>query len=147
MADASRSLAASHGPVGPIGSFLERFRRSAGVPASVGGDISVELASVFLTLDQIEREVVALRERSEAEATQRSHEAQEEVERIVVEGRERADSERDDALKAGLQAADAETTAILRRAETDAAGIRRAGERRMARFVDEVLARVFEVAP
>lgn len=147
MADVSRPLAASHGPVGPIGSFLERFRRTAGVPASVGGDTSVELASVFLALDQIEREVAALRKRSEAETAERLHEAQEEAERIVAEGHARADAERDDALKAGLRAADAETVATLRRAKADAAGIRRAGERRLARFVDEVLARVFEVAP
>lgn len=147
MADASRSFAAGHGPVGPIGSFLDRFRRSAGVPASVGGDISVELASVFLAFDEIEREAAALREHSEAAATDRLHEADEEAQRIVAQGRARADSERDDAFKAGLRAADAETVAILRRAEADAEGIRLAGDQRLARFVDEVLARVFEDAP
>jgi len=61
-----------------MGSFLERFRRSAGVPASVGGDISAELASVFLALDEIEREVGALREHSEAAAAERLYEAEEE---------------------------------------------------------------------
>jgi vacuolar-type H+-ATPase subunit H len=147
MADASRPLGASHGPVGPIGSFLERFRRSAGVPASVGGDVFVELASVLLALDEIEREVAALREHSAAAAAERLYEAEEEAQRIVADGRGRADSERDDALRAGLQAADAETVAILRRAEADAEEIRRAGEQRLARFVDEVLVRVFEVAP
>jgi vacuolar-type H+-ATPase subunit H len=130
-----------------MGSFLERFRRSAGVPASVGGDISAELASVFLALDEIEREVGALREHSEAAAAERLYEAEAEAQRIVAEGRARADSERDEALRAGVQAADAEAVAILRRAGADAEGIRRAGEQRLPRFVDEVLARVFEVAP
>jgi vacuolar-type H+-ATPase subunit H len=147
MADAARPFAAGQGPVGPIGSFLDRFRRSAGVPASVGGDASVELASIFLALDELEREVAALREHSEATAAERLREAEEEAQRIVAEGRAGADSERDDALKAGLRAADAETVAILRRAEADTERIRRAGGQRLARFVDEVLVRVFEVAP
>jgi vacuolar-type H+-ATPase subunit H len=150
MADVSRPFAAGLGPVGPvgpIGSFLERFRRSAGVPAAAGGDVSVELAPVFLALDQIEHEAAALRVRSEAAAAERLHKAQEEADRIVAEGCERADSERDDALKTGLRAADAEAVSILRRAEADAAEIRRSGQRRLGRFVDEVLARVFEAAP
>ncbi len=146
MVDAARPFAAGQGPVGPIGSFLDRFRRSAGVPASVGEDASAELASVFLVLDEIEREVAASRVQSETTASERLREAEEEAERIVAEGRARAESERDDALKAGLRAVDAETVAILRRAEADAERIRRTGGQRLARFVDEVLVRVFEVA-
>ncbi|MGZ4422218.1 MAG: hypothetical protein ACXVE0_14530 [Gaiellaceae bacterium] len=91
--------------------------------------------------------MASLRVQSEAAAVERLRDAAEEAERIVAEGRARANSERDDALKAGLRAADAETVAILRRAEADAERIRRAGGQRLAGFVDEVLVRVFEVAP
>ena len=143
----SATLGPRHGPVGPIAGFLERFRRSAGVPAAVGGDASAELAPVFVALDEIDREIAALRERSNAAAARRLWEADEEAQQIVAAGRERAEAERDDALATGLQAADAEAEAILRHARTDAAAVRRTGEERLPALVAEVLTRVLEAAP
>lgn len=143
----SATLGPRHGPVGPIAGFLERFRRSAGVPAAVGGEAATELAPVFAVLDEIEQEVAALRERSEAAAARRLHDADEEAQQIVTEGREHAAAERDEALRAGLQAADVEADAILRRAGVDAAAIRKTGEERVPALVAEVLVRVLGAAP
>lgn len=143
----SGTLGPQHGPIGPIAGFLERFRRSAGVPAAVGGDAMAELAPVFVALDEIDREVAALRERSNAAAARRLREADEEAQRVVAAGRERAEAERDVALAAGLQAADAEADALLRHAQADAAAIRTSGEERLPALVAEVLTRVLEAAP
>ena len=143
----SPTLGPRHGPVGPIAGFLERFRRSAGVPAAVGGEAATELAPVFAALDEIEQEVTALREHSDAAAARRLHDADEKAQRIVAEGHERATAERDEALKAGLQAAEVEADAILRRAERDATAIRKNGEERLPALVTEVLTRVLEAAP
>jgi len=143
----SATLGPRHGPVGPIAGFLERFRRSAGVPAAVGGEAATELAPVFAALDEIEHEVAALRERSDAAAARRLHEADEEAQQIVAEARERAAAERDEALRAGLQAAEVEADAILLRAEADASAVRKTGEQRLPALVTEVLVRVLETAP
>lgn len=135
---------ARHAPVGPVGAFLERFRRSAGVPAAVGGDLSVELAPVFAELDKIDRDVAQLRERSEEAAARRLREAADEAQRIVDEGRERSASERNEALRTGLQAAEAEVAEVTRRAEARAEAIRRDGEQRLPQLVAQVLARTLE---
>ncbi len=106
-----------------------------------------ELAPVFAALDEIEREVAALRERSNAAAARRLREADEEAQRVVAAGRERAEAERDDALAAGLQAADAEADALAPARAGGRAAIRTSGEERLPALVAEVLARVLEAAP
>lgn len=136
-----------HGPVGPLAGFLERFRRGAGVPSAVGGDVSVELAPVFDVLDRIDREVTTLRERSKAAAARQLLEADEEAQRIVAAAREQAEMERDDALAAGLRAADADADAILRRAQADSEALRRRGEERLPALIADVLTRVLEADP
>lgn len=138
-----RSLA-RHGPLGPIGGFLDRFRRSGGVPASVGGDVASELAPVFAALDRLEREAEEFRVRSEAALARRAYDAEEEADEILAEARTRADRERDDALSAGLNAAEVEAAGIVSQGEADAKRIREAGEGRLPGFVAEVLARVLE---
>jgi vacuolar-type H+-ATPase subunit H len=132
------------GPIGPIGGFLERFRRSGGVPVAVGGEVTTELAVVLAALDGLEREAEELRARSEADSARRIQEAEQETERILVEARERAESERDDALTAGLRAADATVAGVVAQAEADAERIREAGAQRLPDLVAEVLARVLE---
>ncbi len=141
---ASGTYAARPGPLGPLSGFLERFRRSSGVPATVGGDAASELAAVFAALDQLEREAEELRGRLGAAAAQREHEIEEEAQRIVVEARRRAESERDDVLKVRLRAVDAEIAGIVTQAEADARRISKAGEERLPGFVAEVLTRVHE---
>jgi vacuolar-type H+-ATPase subunit H len=131
-------------PPGPIGSFLERFRGSPGVPAAVGEEAALELVPVFAALDDFEEEAAEIREHAEAMASNRLHRAVEDAEEIRAAARSRADSERDDALKAGLRAADAEASRIVAQAEVDARRIDDTGDTRVPALVDEVLARVLE---
>jgi len=133
--------------IGPLRSMLERFRRSAGVPASVGGELAAELAPVFAALDEIEREVDDLREQSQAALANRLRETEEEVRRIVDEGRRLAAQERDDALRSAWREADAEACALAHAANAEADVIRRRGAERIPALVAEVLARVLEAAP
>jgi len=141
---ASGAIWARHGVVGPAGQFLERFRRSGGVPAAAGGDFAAELAPVFAALDRIEGEAAAIRRRTEVVAAQRVHETEEQAQGILAEARERADFERDDALKAGGRVADVEVVSILEQAERDAQRIVKVGEERLPALVADVLRRVAE---
>ncbi len=133
--------------IGPIGGFLERFRRSSGVPAAVGDEAAIELAPVFAVLDELEREAAALRERSQQMATRRLHEAREEATAILADARSRADSERGDALKAGLRAADVAAAEIVARAEDEARRIDRLGTERLPALVRQVTEHVLEAEP
>ena len=144
MSQAPGSTVAGQGPIGPIGGFLERFRRTAGMPARVADETAGELAPVFAVLDAFEREAQELRDRSSRMAAQRLHEAEEEAAALAAEARARADQERGDALKAGLRAADVEVAELLETAEMEARAIRRRGEERLPELVAEVVARVRE---
>ena len=142
MAQAPGSTVARQGPIGPIGGFLERFRRTPGMPARVGDEAAVELAPVFAALDALEREAQALRDGSERMGAQRLHEAREEAAALAAEAHQRAGFERGDALKAGLRAADEETAEILAAGEAEASSIRSRGEERLPELVAEVVERV-----
>jgi hypothetical protein len=141
---ASGGFAAPHGPLGPLSGFLERFRRSAGVPATVGGDAASELATVFAALDQLELEAEDLRARSSVAAAREEHELEAEVERIGLEARRRAEAERDEIVRSMLGDAEQEAARIVAQAEVQATRIRETGEERLPGFVAEVLARVRE---
>lgn len=114
------------------------------MPPHVGDEAAVELAPVFAVLDAFEREAHDVRDRSERMAAQRLHTAREEAAALAAEARDRADSERGDALKAGLRAADVEAAEIVARAEADAQAIRSRGEQRLPQLVAGVVARVSE---
>jgi vacuolar-type H+-ATPase subunit H len=133
--------------IGPIGGFLERFRRSTGVPAAVGDEASVELAPVFAVLDEIEQEAATIRARSEQVAARLLHEAREDATAIVADARSKADAERGDALKAGLRAADAAAAAIIADAEHDALRIERTGAAKIPAFVGRVQEGVLGAEP
>ena len=135
---------AGRGPIGPIGGFLERFRRTGGVPASVGDEARTELAPVFAALDEIEREVARLRTRSRDAAARHAREADEEAEMLMAEARNRAEAEREDAYVAGLRAADAEAARIVRAASRTAQEIERKGRERLPPLVAAVVERVLE---
>jgi hypothetical protein len=134
------------GPVqiGPFRSLLERFRRSAGVPASVGVELAAELAPVFAALDAIEIEVARLRGRAEASAVARLQQVDEEVAHILAEARTLAARERDGELRSALRRADAEVEVIARQAVLDAEATRRRCDERLPGLVAEVIARVRE---
>ena len=127
-----------------MGGFLERFRRSGGVPAAAGGELAAELAPVFVALDGIEEEAAEIRRRTDVVAAQRALEAEERAQGILAEARERANFERDDALTAGGRVTDAEVVSILKQAELDVQQIRTIGEQRLPAFVANVLKRVLE---
>ena len=133
-----------HAPVGSVGSILERFHGTAGVPAAVGEETMLELVPVFAALDTFELEAGELRRHADAMAAHRLHEAEEGAREILAAARSLADSERGDALKAGLRAADVEASQIVARAEADARGIDKRGRARLPGLVDEVVARVLE---
>ena len=137
---------ARNAPPGPVGSILERFRGTAGVPATVGEETTQELVSVFAALDAFELEAVGAREHAEAMAAHRLHEAEEGAREILAAAKGLADSERGDALKAGLRAADVEASQIVARAEADARRIDERGRERLPGLVDEVVARVLEAS-
>ena len=144
MTGASGAFTAGRGPIGPIGGFLERFRRTGGVPAAIGGEALTELAPVFAALDEIEREVAELRGRSRDAAARHARDAEEEVEMVMVEARSRAEAEREDAYLAGLRAADAEGARIVQEATRTAQEIEREGRSRLSGLVAVVLERVLE---
>jgi hypothetical protein len=83
----SRTSAARQGPFGPLAAFLERFRRTRGVPATIGDDRISELAPLFAALDRIEQDAASLRSRSQAARARLAHETDEEIERILAEAR------------------------------------------------------------
>lgn len=144
---ASHPVVVSPVGMGPLRSLLERFRRSAGVPASVGVDLSAELAPVFAALDEIERELERVREKSRAETVRRLQEADEEARRMLDETRKRAVLERDETFRLVLKEADAQLEGVARQAAGEAESIRATGGERMSALVAEVLARVLEAAP
>ncbi len=141
---ASAGSVARHTPPGSIGSILERFHGTAGVPAAVGEQTVLELVPVFAALDAFELEADEAREHAEAMAAHRLYEAEEGAKEILAAARGLADSERGDALKAGLRAADIEASQIVARAEADARRIDELGRVRLPGLVDLVFARVLE---
>ena len=142
----ARPVAVGPVGIGPLRSLLERFRRSAGVPAAVVGELSAELAPVFAVLDEVEREAAELRELAEEAAAGRLQEADELAERILAEGRRLAALRRDEELRSVLREADADAEAIVRRAQAKAEALRRRGDERLPGLVAEVVARVQESA-
>jgi vacuolar-type H+-ATPase subunit H len=133
---------ARHGSPGSIGGILERFHGTAGVPAAVGEETALELVPVFAALDAFELEAAEARGHGEAMAARRLHEAEEGAKEILAAARGLADSERGDALKAGLRAADAEASQIVARAEIEARRIDESARGRIPGLVDEIVARV-----
>jgi vacuolar-type H+-ATPase subunit H len=132
--------------VGPVGSILERFHGTAGVPAAVGEETMLELVPVLAALDAFEREASEAREHAEAIAAHQVYKAEEGVREILAAARSAADSERGDALKAGLRAADVQASRIVAQAEADARLIDEKGRARLPELVDEVVARVLEAS-
>ena len=120
-------------------SFLDRFRRVAGVPAAVTDDIAAELAPLFAALDDLDREAAEI-ERSVAEgAAGKAHRAIEEIQQILSDAAGQAEAERADAIKAGRRSAEAEAATIIRAAEIEADRIRGEGRQRLPALVAEVV--------
>ncbi len=142
MADA---YSERHG-AGFLRGILDRFRGTAGVPATVSDDLTAELAPLFLILESVEAEAQAIRTAALRRATTIADEARAETERILTDAKEQAEVERAEAIKAGRRAADAEMRAIETAAADDAAEIGRTGRVRIAPLVDQVV-RCLEQSP
>jgi len=146
MIERGSGLTAGTGPRF-LRSFLDRFRRVAGVPAAVTDDIAAELAPLFAALGDLEQEAAGI-ERSAAEgAATRAHGATEEIQQITSDAEGQAEAERADAIKAGRRAAEAEAAKIIRVAEIEAERIRSEGRQRLPALVAEVLECVQEGPP
>jgi vacuolar-type H+-ATPase subunit H len=140
-----RAVRSSAAGPGPLGGFLERFRRSGGVPASVGGETASELEPLLVVLDSLEQEVAELLAEAEAADVRRLHEAEEQAQSILTAARERTESERDDAQKAGQRVVGTEVAAILAEAHADVERMRKTSEQRLPGLLAEVMERVLEV--
>ena len=128
----------------PVGSWLERFRRPAGIPAAVTEELDAELLPVFAALDRIEEEAVAIRKAAEEEASRRLDAAEAEAERRLASWRRRADAER---TRAELQQRDAITArarALESRGSEEAAEILTRGRERIPALVAVVIACITE---
>lgn len=134
-----------HG-AGYLRAILDRFRRSAGVPAAVSDDLSAELAPVFRALDLIEAEAADIREAAQRRAAVIAADTQAEIEHLLADARAQADAERAEAIKAGRRAAEAEMRSIETRAHEEAREIERVGRARIDPLVADVL-RCIEASP
>ena len=128
-------------PMKPLRSFLDRFRRTAGVPASVSGDAVAlaELGSLLAALDEIDGEAGRRREGAMRAAQSRLREIESEIEQILVGARQQAEAERAEVMEASRRAAEAEARAAVEAAAAEAERIRERGRARIPALVDEVL--------
>lgn len=125
--------------------LLERFRRTAGVPARAADDLEAELAPVFAALEEIEVEAKERRDRGAVEAAARLEAARATAERIAAGRRAAAEAERARVAAERREAAEAEARALLAEAEAEATRVRARGQERIAPLVDSVLAGVWRV--
>lgn len=137
-----RSGISQPGLSGPLSGLLERFRRTGGVPAAVGGDLASELAPVFAALDEIESEAAAVRRDAGAQRADREARLEREIGKILADALTEAERTRDEAFDAAHRAAEAEAAAIIAEGDREAAAIREDGAARLPSLVDEVVARV-----
>jgi flagellar biosynthesis/type III secretory pathway protein FliH len=144
MADAA-GYGGRHGAVYLRG-ILERFRRSAGVPAAASDDLAAELAPLFAALDAIDAEAAEMRRVARRRAATIADEAQVEIEQILADAKEQAEHERGEAIKAARKATEAEMRAIDERAHQEAGEIERVGRERIAPLV-AAIRRCVERAP
>ncbi|MGZ4334753.1 MAG: hypothetical protein ACXVRJ_10850 [Gaiellaceae bacterium] len=122
--------------------LLERFRRTAGVPAVPVEPFEAELASVFAALEELEADATRVRDRGRAEAAERLSAAGAERERITSAWRPSAEAERVRVAAARRAAANEEAHEIVAQAEIEASRVRERGGERIPALVDSVLARI-----
>ena len=144
MADAD-TFSEGHG-AGFLRAILDRFRRSAGVPAAASDDLSAELAPLFSALDSVDAEAGTVRTAARRRAAAIAEEAQAEIERILSAAKEQAEGERIEAIEAGRRAAEMEAQAVEASALREAEEVGRIGRARIPPLVAEVL-RCVETSP
>ena len=120
--------------------FLDRFRRTAGVPAAVGDALEAELEPVFASLEEIEVEASRVREEATADATLRLDEAEAESARIAAGGKELAERERAWLTAEVREASEREARRLLAAARAEAERVRIHGQERVPELMNSVLA-------
>ena len=128
----------------PVGTWLERFRRPAAVPAAASEELDSELMPVFAALDEIEEEARRLREEAEREAARRVDAASVQAERALARWQHRAEAERARAEVERREAIASEAQASEAEAETEAERLRARGLERIPALVAEVVACITE---
>lgn len=123
-----------------VASILDRFRRTAGVPAAAAEDVAGELAPVFAALERVEAEAQALQEAAAEEARRVLATAEARAAEIRAEWRERAQAEYERAASESQGASVGDIEAVEVEAREEARRLRRLGERRMAGLVEDVVA-------
>jgi hypothetical protein len=120
--------------------LLDRFRRTAGVPAAVGDALEAELEPVFASLEEIEVEASRVREEATADATRRLDEAEAQSARIAAGGKELAERERAWLTAEVREASEQEARRLLAAARAEAERVRIHGQERVPELVNSVLA-------
>ena len=127
-----------------VGSWLERFRRPAGVPAAATEELDTELMPVFAALEEVEAEAARLREEARREADRRVAAASGEAAQRLADWRRRADAERARARDERRRALSAEARAVEVEARAEADLVLQAGRERIPELVAAVIACVTE---
>jgi hypothetical protein len=120
--------------------LLDRFRRTAGVPAAVGDPLEAELEPLFASLEKIEVEASRVREDAAADASRVLDEADVESARIAAGWRELAEHERERVTAAMRAASVTEARQVLAAAREEADRVRVQGRERMPELVDAIVA-------
>jgi hypothetical protein len=128
----------------PFGDLLDRFRRTAGVPAAAADDLRSELAPVFAALVEIDAAASEVRARAAERAQKRIAAAHAEAERVEAARLTRAAQARGQAASERHRLAEQETREILAAADAEAARVRSTGRERTGRLAAEVAACVRE---
>ncbi|HTS72330.1 MAG TPA: hypothetical protein VMG74_01305 [Gaiellaceae bacterium] len=131
----------------PLGDLLDRFRRTAGVPAAAADDLRSELAPVFAALEEIDAAAAAVGARAAARARERLAQAHEQASSVEAGWHARADEARAHAGAERRRLAEEEARAIVAAAEREAARVRARGHERIGRLAGEVAACVREWSP
>jgi hypothetical protein len=124
--------------------FLDRFRRSAGVPAQVTDEVAAELAPLYSALDAIDREAAAIRADAEQRASADRESVTDEVDRRLAAGREHAERERIRVVADARRAAEKAADEIVSAGVAEADRIRAQGRARVPVLVVDVVRCVVE---
>jgi F-type H+-transporting ATPase subunit b len=125
--------------VRPVSSLLDRFRRSAGVPAAADEGLEGELVPVFAALEEIEAEAQRLLEEGAGEAERRRAAGAEDAEQILARWRRRAEEARARAEAEHRRDSDERVRALQTAAEAEAREVRARGLERVPALVSEIV--------
>ena len=128
--------------------FLRRFRRVASPPGRAGSatvpvdhlaELSVELAEVFVAMDEIDEQIEAVEREAREDAERIRGEGRAAAERVLAEAEERAELERSEAAASRRRTRQEEISSSLARAEQEAREITERADARIEAGVARVL--------